>query len=359
MGQITRIEWTDSSINAMMGCDGCELWNPKVGIENCYAGTLTARYAGSKGWPKAFNQPTMFPERLQKALNWSDLTGKERPDKPHLNDYPRLIFLDDMGDTFTESLPIDWLMSHIPAMERSPHIFQFLTKRPKRMVKFFKQLGRIPANFWLMTSITSQETIGRVSDLLRLKEVDRAAILGLSVEPLLGPVDLSGYLGGGYVRISAGKIEPMKVNNKPIDWVIVGGESGPGARPMHLEWARKIRDDCMAAGVPFFFKQHGEWINKLEIADLIDGRWRVRPEWMPVTQGKRWGCLSIDGEYRPETTTWNGRQNDPQDDYEVIVYGVGKHAAGRLLDGREWNEMPQTLRHAQDTAQQTGQLELL
>lgn len=341
MGQSTGIEWCDSSLNLMMGCDGCELWNPKAGIENCYAGTLTARYAGSKGWPMAFSQPAMFPERLKKALSWSDLTGQERPDKPHLNGYPRLIFLDDMGDTFTESLPIDWLMPHIPAMERSPHIYQFLTKRPKRMVKFFQQLGRIPSNFWLMTSITGQETIGRVSDLLRLKEVDLAAILGLSIEPLLGPVDLSAYLGGGYVRIMSGKIEPMPVNNKPIDWVIVGGESGHGARPMHPEWVRKIRDDCQAAGVAHFFKQWGQmryWEQGTHTENKVT---------VPI-----WRCS--DGETRKHDPwdQFGGWQWDKANRLDRNLYSeiVGKHAAGRLLDGRTWDEFPQAERAAEEAA---------
>lgn len=331
MGMTTSIEWTDSSLNMMMGCDGCELWNPKVDMEQCYAGTLTTRYAGGKGWPVAFDQPTIFPERLKKALSWSDLTGKERPDKPHLNGYPRLIFLDDMGDTFTESLPIDWLMPHISAMEQSPHIYQFLTKRPKRMLKFFQQLGRIPANFWLMTSVTNQETTGRISDLLRIKEIDPVAILGLSVEPLLGPVDLWSarypWPNGAGLGSAFAWGPPLRARQgRGINWVIVGGESGPKARPMHPQWARDLRDQCQAAGAAFFFKQHGEWMPVQTRPD--DPLSPYSPEDDIPNRPNNW--VGPDGKLTVGAT--HGEQR---------MAKVGKHAAGRLLDGRTWDEFPQ------------------
>src|SRR4051812_33920511 len=107
MGNKTSIEWADSTLNLEMGCDGCELRNDQT--DTCYAGKLTDRFAGLTGWPEAFDKPKLFLHRLDGALRWSDLTGKQRPEKPWLNGLPRIIFLDDMGDTFTESLPEDWL----------------------------------------------------------------------------------------------------------------------------------------------------------------------------------------------------------------------------------------------------------
>src|SRR5262245_59453657 len=105
MAKAAAIEWCDSSVNLEMGCDGCELWNPKE--RACYAGHLTEKWAGKPGFPEAFDKPRLFPERLAPALRWRDLTGTNRPDKPWLDNLPRIIFLDDMGDTFTESLPLD------------------------------------------------------------------------------------------------------------------------------------------------------------------------------------------------------------------------------------------------------------
>jgi hypothetical protein len=109
MGMHAGIEYCDSTLNLEMGCDGCELWNPKAGVKQCYAGMETDRRKGGLGWPEAFEIPRIFLERLPGALKWPDLAGKARPDKPWLDGMPRIIFLDDMGDTFTESLPDDWL----------------------------------------------------------------------------------------------------------------------------------------------------------------------------------------------------------------------------------------------------------
>lgn len=290
MGIKTLIEWCDSSLNAMSGCDGCELWNPKKGIKKCYAGVLTERYGGGKGWPVAFDQPAMFPERIKQACKWPDLTGKERPDKPWLSGLPRHIFLDDMGDTFTESLPVDWLLSHIPDMEASPHVWMFLTKRPRRMKQFFDMLGYVPANFKLGTSVTSPATMNRAIVLSTIK----GAFLYISAEPLLAEVDLSPVLPA-------------------IHQVIGGGESGRDAAFCHPDWARKLRDGCQGAGVAFFWKQWGEWIP----VDAING-------WLDLVNGPLSG-------HKHETLYL---------DNDVIVQKVGKKAAGRLLDGRTWDEFP-------------------
>src|ERR1700693_4251242 len=117
----TFIEWCDSTLNLEMGCNGCELWNPNAGILHCYAGMETNRRKGGRGWPEAFDQPRMFLERLPAALKWPDLTNQLRTDKPWLDNLPRIIFVNDMGDSFTESLPLDWLAPVLEPMAASPH----------------------------------------------------------------------------------------------------------------------------------------------------------------------------------------------------------------------------------------------
>lgn len=255
MGELTLISWCDSTCNAEMGCDGCELWNALR--HSCYAGIMTERQVAEKprnGWPPAFSVPTVFPHRIPEALHWTDLSGMKRPDKPWLDGMPRLIFLDDMGDTFTESLDLFWLRPFLEKMERSPHRWLVLTKRPKRAEQFFHECG-IPRNVWVGTSITDQATANaRIPALLRIP----AMVTFLSCEPLLEPVELRPYLGG-------------------LDWVIVGGESGDGFRQMNPEWAMDIRDRCVIEEVPFFFKQSSGW--RSETDPMLDGmEWRGMPK---------------------------------------------------------------------------------
>jgi protein gp37 len=288
MAQTTAIEWCDSTLNLMMGCDGCELWNPKANLRHCYAGVMTdgdgkrPGYGGRKGWPVTFGQPATFPERLVAALKWSDLTGTERPEKPWLNGLPRMIFLDDMGDTFTESLPVDWMAPHLTEMAAGPHIWMLLTKRPKRMRQFFEQYP-CPENFWLYTSVTDQATANaRIPELLQIK----APVLGISAEPLISRVDVKRWLdptgvfctdvcpGRRYVR--DGEIETRHRDDEcypmcpdcgaPAQWtgydaglshVILGGESGPGSRRFEVGWAREVIRQSRDASVPLFLKQLG------------------------------------------------------------------------------------------------------
>ncbi len=227
----TEIGWCDSTVNAQMGCDGCEL----SGEGSCYAEELTAKWAGKKGWPPAFNQPTLFPGRIAAATSWPDLAGTTRPDKPWLDGLPRLIFLDDMGDTFTETIPLDWLAPQLPIIAASPHWWLVLTKRPHRLATFAQQ-HPLPRNVWIGTSILERSMLGRVKPLL-----DTAATIHfLSLEPLWGLVDIAPVLATGR-----------------LDWVIVGGHSGKryGQHVMELAWVRAIAEACTAFGVPLFLKQ--------------------------------------------------------------------------------------------------------
>ncbi|MFA6213470.1 MAG: DUF5131 family protein [Candidatus Obscuribacterales bacterium] len=231
MSETTLIQWCDSTLNLAMGCDGCELWNDTS--RHCYAGVMTEQYAGRKGWPQSFDKPTIFPERMDKAEAWKDLTGMNRLAKPWLNGYPRLIFLNDMSDTFTKSLPRDWLADYLPRISQSKHIYMSLTKRaaPQRA---FSLTYPIPENLWLMTTITTQATMSRAEHLVK----SEANIKILSIEPMLEKIVLGDVVKG-------------------LSGVIVGFESGEGCRAGNADWMRYLRDECQNAGVAYFVKQMG------------------------------------------------------------------------------------------------------
>jgi protein gp37 len=236
MGKDTAIQWCDSSLNLEMGCDGCELWNVKAGVKRCYAGLLTRWPPGKPGWPEAFDRPQVFPERLPKALRWPDLRGVSRPNKPWIPALlPRVVFLNDMGDTFTDSLPLDWLAPYLEPLAASRHVFILLTKRPRRMAEFFSR-HRVPANFWLCTSLTNRASLKRIEPLLQID----APVRGLSVEPLWEELHLDEVKG-----------------LERLHWVKVGGESGADAKPCEVAWIRRVARDCASAGLAVFIKQLG------------------------------------------------------------------------------------------------------
>src|SRR5437879_5714938 len=186
MSKGTKIAWADDTVNAEMGCDGCELWDPKNNVRVCYAGRLTEQMISKgpvKGWPPAFVEPTIFPGRIAKAAGWRDLTGTARTGKPWLNGMPRVIFLNDMGDSFTASLPDDWLAPELPVMAASPHLWLLLTKRPDRQ-RAFSLRHELPSNVWAGTSISSPQD-QRLRDLMRT----RATVRCVSYEPMRAAVD--------------------------------------------------------------------------------------------------------------------------------------------------------------------------
>lgn len=346
MGKTTAIEWCDSTLNLMMGCGGCEL-SAAGGSGTCYAETLTNRHAGhSSGYPSNFYSPKLFPERLREAERWPDLTGVERPEKPHLSGLPRHIFHGDMGDYWTESLPQDWLGAYVDRIAAIPGVHIFLTKRPRRMAKFWEAYGTVPHNFILMTSVTDAATLkARAGWLMEIE----GATLGLSIEPLIEAVDPTRievvapkppYGPGAWLDCLRGHmIGPDDMLPTRIRWVVVGGESGHGARPMHPMWVRSLRDQCVAAGVSFFFKQWGAWQPYVDEHRFTHGgaetdanahRWLTKDG----DGGLVW-LADDDGGFQ----NWTGDLPESLDDV-AILSRVGKHAAGRLLDGREWSEMP-------------------
>lgn len=246
MGASTDIEYADSTANPILGCNGCELWNNKTKI--CYAGKLATRYAGSGPWPSEFTRPVLNPIRLDNAIKLSDLTGKPHPGKPWLDGLPRIIFLNDLSDTFTEDIdPNTWLTPRLEAMAASPHIWLILTKRTRRALRYFDSLPFIPTNFRIGTSITSKSSAKRLEYMSMIKDViEKAARRNtwkraktwLSIEPLLTPINLDPNL------------------LKSIDWVAMGGVSGH-KEATRAAWLQDAASQILAAGIPLFFKQWG------------------------------------------------------------------------------------------------------
>jgi protein gp37 len=304
-------------------------------------------------------------------------TVPERLMEPLKRKKPTTYFVNSMSDLFHEAVPFDFIDRVFAVMALCPqHTFQVLTKRPERMAEYtgdHKVAARIwdaclamndeivravprtidtrnldhqcvvwpLPNIWLGTSVENQKAAEeRIPHLRRIP----ARVRGLSLEPLLGPVDLSRLLVAtpcwhcGNVDGEAGRCYCGVTIPSEIHWVIAGGESGPQARPMHPDWARGIRDQAQAAGVPYFFKQWGEW---LPIDHLSDEEHEAL--YCPIDEES-----PIDRR-RCRVQTRAVQWHDGKDGYYSIapgrigymVFRVGKHAAGRLLDGREWDEVPE------------------
>lgn len=236
---MSKIEWTESTWNPVTGCTKIS-----KGCLNCYAERMSKRLAGRCGYPK--DNPfavTLHPDRLSQPSKWK---------KPHI------IFVCSMSDLFHEDVPDSCIFDVLNVIKNSSHhTFQILTKRPERMVQFTQKAGPLPDNLWLGVTVESEEYKSRI-DLLSQIE---ASVRFLSCEPLLS--DLG------------------ELNLEKIDWVIVGGESGPKARSMNSEWVIDIRNKCIAKNIPFFFKQWGG-VRKKDKGRLLEGR-----EWneMPIKGG--------------------------------------------------------------------------
>ncbi len=283
MGVKTPIQWSDDTTNPTAGCDGCELWNGTTKI--CYAGTQFRRFKNRNGYGATFNNVTMFPGRMEHAAKASDLTGQRRPDKPWLDGWPRLIFVSDMSDALSKAVKFEYLETEIINVVAgeygSRHIWQWLTKRPGRMAKFSAWLARKgvswPENLWAGTSITKQETLYRIRDLLDVG--NDHTIRFLSVEPQLRPIEYGDSLHG-------------------IDWVIHGGQSKQSDKKLavfEVEWAESLLDDCRDLEIPFFLKQLGASpLRKgvaLKLKDAHGGDWDEWPAGLRVREVPRVGWI--------------------------------------------------------------------
>lgn len=214
MSQQSKIEWTDVTWNPVTGCSKIS-----PGCKNCYAVRMANRLKamGQYRYRNGFDV-TLQPDLVEQPLKWKT---------------PRFVFVNSMSDLFHPDVPLEYIQQVFDVMAKAHwHTFQILTKRSERLLELSPYL-RWPENIWMGVSVENSDYTFRINDLQRVP----AAVRFLSVEPLLGPINRFPLRG--------------------IDWVIVGGESGPHSREMKEEWVKKIRDKCIAFGVPFFFKQWG------------------------------------------------------------------------------------------------------
>ena len=238
VGDKSAIEWTDATWNPVTGCT-----KVSPGCKNCYAERLAGRLQamGNRRYANGFAL-TLHPDQLDLPLRWRQ---------------PRQIFVNSMSDLFHESVPDEYIRRAFDVMgEAHWHVFQVLTKRARRLAELAAHLPW-PSNVWQGVSVENARYASRVAELVKVP----AAVRFLSVETLLGPISHLPLDG--------------------IDWVIVGGESGPKHRPIRVEWVREIRDQCDEAGVAFFFKQWGGRTPKTG-GRLLDGReWNETPRPRP------------------------------------------------------------------------------
>lgn len=288
MSKETAIQWCDSSGNLQMGCAGCELW--VEGKRICYAGKMTdgegkrPGMKGRPGWPEAFDKPRVFPERLEPILKWPDLMGQERPGKPWIpSRLGRLVFLNDMGDTFTQGLePREWFAPMLPALGESAHEYLLLTKRGVRMLEFVMESGPdgrsrgLPANVWPGVTVTNTATLARAEALGKLP-MEYGGPRWLSVEPMWGRVE--------WERLSERAAYA-------VDMVIFGGESGtgPDVAEFELEALLEALAFWRERKVAVFVKQLGSrpvWRAggaRLPLKDGHGGNWEEWPKEFKVRE---------------------------------------------------------------------------
>lgn len=260
MADRTRIEWADATWNLFVGCS-----RVSAECDGCYAKDQAARLA-RMGLDLYQGLTERKPGRgLSRDLDWTGGVRRASPRtlrQPFQWRRPRRIFVGSMSDFFHPAVPLAWQAEALQTMAALPrHTFLILTKRPDAAraaaLRAAAALDCWPAHVWVGASVGIRAALPRVAALRTLEAPGRF----LSLEPLLEPLD--GLELGG------------------IGWVIAGGESGPGARPLRPEWVRAIREQCVAAAVPFFFKQWGG-ANKQKTGRLLDGReWNARPREMP------------------------------------------------------------------------------
>ena len=239
MAATSDIEWTDATWNPVTGCTKIS-----AGCDHCYAERFAERFRGVPGHPFEVGfDLKLRPDRLETPLGWRK---------------PRMIFVNSMSDLFHKEVPAEFIHKVFDTMERANwHTFQMLTKRSSLMRDFVNRRyieRSVPAHIWLGVSVEHRQAVSRIKHL----QATNASVRFLSVEPLIEDV-------GDFSMAN-------------LHWVIAGGESGPGARPMKVEWATRVRDMCLRQGIPFFFKQWGAFGpdgvkgSKLRNGRLLDGR---------------------------------------------------------------------------------------
>lgn len=358
MADRTGIEWCDSTFNPWIGCT-----KVSPGCDHCYAARQdTFRRWTPEGWggPRRRTSVALW-KQVEKwndkrfmecaACGWRGECAAEVigcgacGSIDHLADTRRRVFCASLSDVFDNQVPTEWRADLFQLIAVTPHLdWLLLTKRvgnahamigsALQSLYWEDEVGEAAPmppwpwpNVWLGATVVNQAEVDR--DVPKLLATP-ARVRFLSVEPMLGPVDLERPRPGPDLDQGGGRMicQPWLIQSG-IDWVICGGESGTGARPMHRDWARSLRDQCAAAGVPFMFKQHGMWCTSADMLDQTGdsiytddlSRLRVAATAMGI-DGRMSHDANLVGE-RPET-----------------LYRIGKKAAGRTLDGREHNDFP-------------------
>jgi protein gp37 len=347
MSANSKIEWTDHTFNPWIGCTKID-----PGCAHCYADAQDKfRHWTPEGWGKGKPRRRTSAANWNEPLKWNREAEKQAASVKRWNEYytdhpplpiarPR-VFCASLADWLDDDgVPTEWRVNLLETIHATPNLdWQLLTKRPenwkqlltdafqfacdhgdpknKRQMEFCDWIGGwvhahvAPANVWVGASVCDPDGRDRIRELQDIP----AKVRFLSCEPLLGKLHIAEELD-----------EELQCHPRPtIDWVISGGESGPKARLMHPNWARYLRDQCTTAGVPFFFKQWGDWLPGEE---HYQG-----PEWKFQDGG------TIDSHWFPDFND-NPRGWCVDHESATVWKRVGKKVAGRLLDGRTWDEFP-------------------
>jgi protein gp37 len=334
----TKIEWTRSPDGeqgyTFNGWEGCQKMGP--GCDKCYAEARNKRFMGGQHWGPGAERRRTSPENWAKPRRWNKL-AKQKGERLR-------VFTASLSDWLDNAVPIDWLADLLEQVKENDALdWLMLTKRigiwRNRLSECSEvastEAGRAkwpglaewindwlagdaPANVFVGATVVNQEEADR--DVPKLLAVP-ARLRFLSLEPLLGPVDLTAV----WRHWNMAACEPGELPDVMIHWVIVGGESDRGARPMHPDWVRSVRDQCAAAGVLFMFKQWGEWVSLaasgLEANDGYD-------------RADLGGWVDLDGNYTV------GENAAPRNSDSVHMFRMGKHHTGRMLDGMLHDAVP-------------------
>lgn len=340
MGENTKIEWAHHTFNPWEGCT-------KVGpgCDHCYAENRNARFAGGQ----SINWGPGAPRRRTSASNWNNPI-RWNAEAERLGVRYR-VFCASLADVFDNEVPDMWRTDLFALIRATPNLdWLILTKRIGNAQRMLDEVERATIvggqkwyaehwpNVWLGATVVNQEEADR--DIPKLLGVP-AAVRWLSMEPLLGATDISRFLERGdagmrdvdplAAALLAGAEESGHAWVRPaIDWVVVGGESGPGARPMHPDWARSLRDQCVDAGVPFLFKQWGDWAHTHDGTHTADNYSSVAGS---IVNDSAVAGQALAFPVSPKILDGNPRFH--------VLERIGKKKAGRLLDGLTWDQYPQ------------------
>ncbi|MBX3610356.1 MAG: phage Gp37/Gp68 family protein [Hydrogenophaga sp.] len=309
MAADSKIEWTDHTFNPWIGCT-----KVSPACDHCYAEVSTPSRTLGVVWGPGQPRRRTSPGNWLQPLRWNAQADAFRAQHGRR----QRVFCASLADVFDNEVPDFWRADLFDLIEATPNLdWLLLTKRIGNVPDMMRRIlrpGTLPPHVWLGATICNQPEADR--DITKLLAVD-ARVRFLSMEPLLGPVDLGAIPWRG---LRTDVLRGWSSPEHGLHWVIVGGESGPQARPMHPEWARSLRDQCQAAGVPFLFKQWGEWLPLSHQTGGADPEQRQCHVW-------------------PDGRAYDGEREEMTPACAQLSR-VGKKAAGRELDGRTWDEVP-------------------